>query len=80
MLAGLVAFADVARHTGAMHVRCGRCHRRGRVSLRPLIPEHGPDAGAGHATANLNIDRENKSEAAYYARDLSPLSLQGWFL
>ena len=46
----------LARLTRTLDVACGRCPRRGRLSLARLIREHGPEATLHEATADLSAD------------------------
>jgi len=51
---------QLGRLTPTLDVACGRCPRRGRLSLARLIREHGPETTLHESTADLGADCPNR--------------------
>jgi hypothetical protein len=49
------SLGDIAGRGAVMlEIRCGRCDRHGRLSVRRLLIEHGPDADFGAIMRGLD--------------------------
>jgi hypothetical protein len=43
MPSGVITIGQLPRFRSALNVACNRCERRGRLSVRRLIADHGPE-------------------------------------
>jgi hypothetical protein len=64
----LLTLAEVAECTEMLDVACSRCSRRGRLSVRRLVAQHGPGTPLRRAVAHLNADCPNRVAHAIQAR------------
>jgi hypothetical protein len=52
-----ITLGEIAARTDMLDVQCSRCDRRGRISVKRLVREHGPDADMPDLTGDCpNLD------------------------